>query len=66
MKKITYREKRQIIHKDVLPEVRKLVAKFDLASVQSAVKTMYEERKAQNELKAAERKVEELKRKVSK
>jgi len=48
----------------VLPAVRKLVADYDLPSVQAAVKTLYEERKAARELAAAEKRVAELKKKV--
>jgi hypothetical protein len=36
-----------------LPEVRKLVAKYDLASVNAAIKSLYENRKAERELREA-------------
>lgn len=50
---------------NVLPAVRKLVKSFDLASVQAAIKVLYDERKAAQQLKEAERKVAELKRKLN-
>jgi N-methylhydantoinase B/oxoprolinase/acetone carboxylase alpha subunit len=48
-----------------LPEVRKLVAKYDLASVNAAIKSLYENRKAERELREAEEKVAALKKKLS-
>lgn len=47
-----------------LPEVRKLVAKYDLSAVNAAVKNLYDNRKAERELAAAEAKVNALKRKL--
>lgn len=61
----TLREKRHKILASVLPEVRKLVNKYDLAGVQAAVKVIYSERIAEKELKKAEEKVLALKRKLS-
>ena len=57
-------EKRRKLLATVLPEVRKLVSKYDLASVQGAVKTLYNERQAEKELRMAEAKVEALKKKL--
>lgn len=65
MKKKTNLESRRILAKNALPEVRKLVAKFDLPSVQHAVKMMYDERSAAKALRDAEAKVIELKRKLA-
>ncbi len=59
------RDKRQMLRAQALPEVRKMVSKYDLASVQAAVKVLYEERTAQKQLEFAERKVAELKSKLS-
>jgi len=64
MKRITTREMRRSLASKALPEVRKLVAKFDLPSVNNAVKMIYAERVAANELKKAEQKVQELQRKL--
>lgn len=50
---------------DALPEVRKLVAKYDLAAVQHAVKILYDNRKAERELAQAEAKVQALKNKLA-
>lgn len=47
-----------------LVEIRKIVKKFDLPAVQNAVKQLYDERKAQNELKKAEAKVALLRKKL--
>ena len=57
-------EKRREMKAEALPEVRKLVAKYDLASVQAAVKDLYENRKAEKELKEAEAKVLALRKKI--
>lgn len=57
-------QKRRALLASALPEVRKLVAKYDLASVQAAVKTLYENRQAERELKEAEKKVAELRKKL--
>jgi len=57
-------EKRRAMTRNALPEVRKIVAKYDLAAVQSAVKSLYDNRKAERELEKAEQKVEELKRRL--
>jgi len=62
--RITNLAKRRLMMKEALPEVRKLVAKYDLASVQAAVKSLYDNRRAEQELKSAELKVAELKRKL--
>lgn len=64
--KISNLQKRRNLAMAALPEVRKLVAKYDLASVQSAVKNLYENRKAESELRAAEKKVIELKNRLTK
>jgi hypothetical protein len=40
--------------------VKRLVAKYDLAAVQAALKDLYENRKAEKELKEAEAKVQAL------
>lgn len=66
MKRQSTRHIRRNLSSKALPEVRKLVNKYDLASVQSAVKAMYDERKAAKELKEAEAKVQALKNKLSK
>lgn len=63
--RVSLREKRQSLKARVLPELRKLVYKYDLAAVQGAVKALYDERKAQKELLAAEKNVAELKRKLN-
>lgn len=63
--RISNLEKRRAYLSNVLPKVRKLVSEFDLAAVQAAVKTLYSERTAEKELRAAEAKVEALKRKLS-
>ncbi len=57
-------QKRRELASEALPEVRKLVGKFDLASLNNAVKMIYAERLAQKELKEAEEKVEALKKKI--
>ena len=54
IKRITNRERRQALAKQVFPDVRKLVLKFDLAAVHNAVKAIYDERTAQKELLKAE------------
>jgi hypothetical protein len=59
-------EKRRKLLATALPEVRKLVSRYDLASIQGAVKTLYNERQADKELRLAEAKVEALKKKLSK
>lgn len=59
-------QKRRALVSNALPEVRKLVSRFDLASVQAAIKSLYDERKAEKELKDAEAKVMALKNKLSK
>lgn len=59
-------EKRRTMATNALPAVRKLVSMFDLASIQSAVKALYDERKAGKELKEAEAKVAALKNKLGK
>lgn len=64
MKRITKREQRRSLANAALPEVRKLVAKFDLAAVNNAIKAIYSERVAANELKKAEIRVQELKKKL--
>jgi 2-phospho-L-lactate guanylyltransferase (CobY/MobA/RfbA family) len=61
---ITNREKRRNLINAVLPDVRKLVEKYDLAAVQGALKNLYENRKAEKELKEAEQKVEALRKKI--
>ena len=58
-------EKRREMKNAVLPAVRKLVAQYDLPSVQAAVKVLYENRKAEKELRDAEAKVEALKKKLA-
>jgi hypothetical protein len=63
-KRISLREKRQGLKMAVLPEVRKLVGKSDLAAVGAALNAIRDERKAQRALRIAEAKVEELKRKL--
>lgn len=57
-------EKRRELAAATLPEVRKLVKKYDLAAVQAAVKALYDNRRAEKELADAEAKVEALKRKL--
>ncbi len=57
-------EKRREMARLALIEVKKLVAKYDLAAVQNAVKSLYDERKANKELMEAEAKVNALKRKL--
>jgi len=64
-KRITRLEIRQNMRTNVLPHVRKLVKMFDLPSVQGALKVLYEERTAARQLKEAEKKVAELKKKLS-
>lgn len=68
MKKIKYnnRKVRQSLVAKALPDVKKLVNRYDLASVNSAVKALYEEKKADKELKDAEAKVAQLKSKLGK
>ena len=63
-KRITKQETRRNMRANVLPAIRKLVTQFDLASVQSAVKVLYDERAATRELEKAEAKVEALKKKL--
>jgi len=57
-------EKRRKMMHEALPEVRKIVAKYDLASVQSALKSLYDNRKAEKELAEAEAKVLALRKKI--
>lgn len=57
-------QQRQAMAKNVLPKVRKLVNEFDLPAVNRAVKMLYEERQAERELKEAEKKAEELRKKL--
>lgn len=57
-------EKRRALSAAVLPEVRKLVQKYDLASVQAAVKSLYENRRAEKELADAEARVASLKKRL--
>lgn len=59
-------EVRRDLIKRALPEVKKLVAKYDLASVQSAVKVLYENRRAEQELRAAEKKAADLRKRLGK
>ena len=65
MKRQTNREIRHNMARNVLPSIRKLVLKFDLPAVQHAVKILYDERAAAKELKKAEQKVLDLKKKLS-
>ena len=65
MKKVTRLEERRNLAKGALPLVRKLVEKFDLASVNNAVKMIYDERTAERNLKNAEAQVAALKKKLS-
>lgn len=51
--------------RNALIEIKKLVSKYDLASVQNAVKQLYDERKANKELQEAEAKVQALKKKLT-
>ena len=57
-------EKRRKLANQVLPYVRKLVKKYDLSAVNSAIKMIYDERLAEKELQKAEEKVEALKNKI--
>lgn len=57
-------ERRRALALAVLPSVRKLVRKFDLAAVQAAVKAIYLERTAERELHEAEKRVQTLKNKL--
>lgn len=63
MKK-TNRDARRELAAGALVEIRKLVKKFDLPSVQNAVKQLYDERAAQKALIDAEAKVQSLKKKL--
>jgi len=58
-------QKRRELIAQAIPEVRKLVKKYDLASVQAAIKSLYDERKAEKALKDAEAKVVALKSRLS-
>lgn len=62
----TNRDIRREMCSQAVPEVRKLVKRFDLASVQSAVKALYNEKAAEKELDAAEKKVAALKKTLGK
>ena len=55
-------EKRRAMALNVLPAIRQLVKRFDLAAVQAAVKVLYTERQAEADLKKAEAKVLSLKK----
>ncbi len=57
-------QKRRALIAAVLPDVRKLVRKYDLSIVHAAVKQLYEQRAAEKELLDAERKVSALKKKL--
>lgn len=65
-KRVSTLERRRSLIQSALPDVRRLVAKYDLAAVQSAVKVLYDERKADVALRAAEAKVAELRKRVGK
>lgn len=62
--RLSAHEVRQKMAYQALPEVRKLVAKYDLPAVQNAVNALYDERKASKELRDAELKVLSLKKKL--
>ncbi len=62
--KISTLEKRRALLASAIPEVRKLVRKYDLPAVQSAVRALYEERSAAKQLREAEAEVAALKRKL--
>jgi len=62
-KKPTNLQVRRSLVDAALVDVRKLVKKYDLPSVNSAVKVLYDERKADKELRDAEAKVAALRKK---
>ena len=66
MNKKNYRQVRRDLISEALPKVRALVKQYDLGSINSAVKAMYDERKAEKALKDAEAKVAALKNKLGK
>jgi hypothetical protein len=63
MKKNYHKVRRELIT-NALPKVRALVKQYDLSSVNSAVKAIYEEKKAEKTLREAEAKVAALKSKL--
>jgi len=63
-KKKTKADVQRSLAKAALPGVKKLVSQFGLAAVNNAVRTLYAERTAEKELRAAEQKVAELKKKI--
>ena len=62
--KATFREVRRGLVVEALPSVRALVKKYDSTVIMNCLKVILEERKAQKELIAAEKKVAELKKKL--
>lgn len=56
--------KKRTISKALLASIRSLVKKNGLGEVNRAIKSLYDERKAEKELVEAERKVQALKRRM--
>lgn len=59
-------EKRRALVKNAMPEVKKLVAKYDRAAIQNCLNQLRDYEKTVKELERAEAKAAELRRKVGK